>query len=1077
MRSLLLALALALPAAAQNQPLLPSGWKAISMDKWGGLNLLSDSSMIGDDAQQAQNVLTDNFYLEKRPGNVRLATILAGYPVQYANDWVGPNGNRYLIAQASSTIYQTNFSGSPVALSTVAIGFNITTVPAFSQIYFSDGSRPIWSWNDVSTGTVTDAATGNLAPVCTYIDFKDNRLWCANLPVGFSVSGNTQNGGGSSTVLLSSAGGAGFWSVPSNVGQVDSTPNRFDFNPNDGDQITCLAKTPWGEFVGKRNSSYIVKGNGNLSYDPRLLDPKIGCVDNRSVQMVYGMLTWLAVDGVYGYGGSGHPELLTRELDPLMQTVREATFSQGQWATHLQPDWATGTESTTTASLPAQGPWDFGSISGSIFPSSGTLYDDNTSPQLQNCSTNINPANSLPWSCGVGFSSDTLVNIDTTSFPLSIGLAQVAASSSGINVWKSNFAGGNYTTIPTTWTASAGSFAGLTNGMVASGWQCSGGMCPGGPFSATAYTMTSSSPNAPGNGWMTGYWGVAWVPSLFTQNGSGSITGISSYGQCSSGASAPCFEFNFVADQIPSSSWNGYGIDVNQNSCSGSVCNYSANIFKEIIGAKTVLNTGTFNLNVTGSYVATSTIAVTRNSGGFITVFLGTTPVVSALDNSAGITKSELTSLTLNADFGSSYAFNAVYNIAQNGYGTGSVVSRIYDTGTITPLAGVLSSSYTLQGVQSGGAPESEIDFYLRDSTSPNNDMWSSWQASSNSVLAALPLRYWQYEALFTSRIASATVQLQSVELSAVTTGYYYSKVNYIGPLITSWTQFGVTENTPGTFGYAVRAATYAFSPGAASPAWVAQTANQNVNLSVSTPTWAQFRLSSTPLISNPRGASASEAISAVFLRWNQGANIPVTSDTLERRYIICVTISTSATSPDTCLLRQKTGKWIPWTTYTTIGAMGYYNNQQIAAAGDTSSNVWLIMQPNVYSDDGVPINSFWVGADEADGLPFNAKTYYGAMVDAQPVLGSTVTYSYSMSKTSVYVAHQFATDNGQALDPMKPVLGSQLGTIDQWLTPDNTGYNKGNYIRAMFSDSTLDNYFRINNFMIFVHDEPWAEP
>src|ERR1019366_8349952 len=114
------------------------------------------------------------------------------------------------------------------------------------------------------------------------------------------------------------------------------------------------------------------------------------------------------------------------------------------WATQFQGDWAAGTESTTTGGLPTQGPWDYGAIPGVIFPSSGTLYDDNKSPSLQNCSTKINPANSLPWSCGVGFASDTLVNIDTTSFPFSIGVAQVSPSSAGINVWNSAFPAGNY---------------------------------------------------------------------------------------------------------------------------------------------------------------------------------------------------------------------------------------------------------------------------------------------------------------------------------------------------------------------------------------------------------------------------------------------------------------------------------------------------------------------------------------------------------------------------------------------------------------------------------------------------------
>ena len=350
-RALILAL-LALPAAAQNN-LWPTGWTPHQTVKFGGLNILQDSTEIDGDAQIAVNVLTDNTYLEKRPGNVFLSSANAGFPVAYVTDWVAASGTRYLIQQSSGNVYATNFSGNPVLIATVAANYNLMTAPAFSRLEFADGYRPLWYWDGNSTYTVTDNADGNgssnmTAPTCTLIDFKDNRLWCANLPYGFNTPGNTENGGGSYTVLTSSAGGDGYWAVPSDAAQVDDAPNRFDFSPDDGDQIVCLAHTPWGEFIGKHNSSWMMKGNGNLSYQPLPISSKTGCVDQRSVQMVYGVLVFLSVDGVYGYAGSGEPQLLTRELDPLMVTVREALSIQGFWATQLEPDWASGTESTTT---------------------------------------------------------------------------------------------------------------------------------------------------------------------------------------------------------------------------------------------------------------------------------------------------------------------------------------------------------------------------------------------------------------------------------------------------------------------------------------------------------------------------------------------------------------------------------------------------------------------------------------------------------------------------------------------------------------------------------------------------------
>lgn len=1047
MRVLLLAFLWATAASAQT---IPSTWKANAVTSWGGLNILSDSTEIDGDAQKAINVLTDSGYLEKRTGNTFLATILAGSPVKYVNDWTAPNGNRYLIAQASQTVYQTNFSGSPVIISSIASGFNITTTPAFSRLEFADGYRPLWYWNGNSTATVTDPS-GNLAPTCTYIDYKDSRLWCANLPNGFSVPGNTQNGGGSSTVLISSSGGDGYWSVPSNVGQVDSTPNRFDFNPDDGDQITCLAHTPWGEFVGKRNSSYIVKGNGNLSYDSRILDSKIGCVDNRSVQMVYGMLKWLTVDGVYGYDATGPPRLLTRELDPLMAQVRESSFSQGQWATQLQPDWANSVESTTTFNLPLL-PWDYNTIPGQIFPSSFTLYDDNTDPNLQ---TNGR----------AGFTADTLVNIDTTSIPLSIGLAQITVSSSiGIQVWLSSFPAGNFSTVATTWTVASGGVASAASG----GFPFINGIVANSVGHNVIYTPAPSVIPSASGGWNYGSWSFGFVPEL--TSGAGTF-----YGACDpGGGNNECLEFNFISNMqnTGASSWSGYGISIFQ-----SAGVFTANLFKEISGSRTNLGSYSYTTPESQNFpdVGLSSFTVTKSPGGYFKVFLNGVQVLSAFDNTAAANTATYSTFDLLEVSNPSGAGGVVLdNVKYKGFASsGTLVSRIYDTGMGAPLAGLFTSSSTLMGTNN----QTSIAYYIRSSSSPNNDMWSSWTASSNSVLVVLPNRYWEYEALFNTSVASMTPQLGYVSLVGVTTGYYYSQVDFVGTLITSWRQFGVTENTPGVYGYAVRQATYSFSSNNTSIPWITQTANVNVNMSVSTPTYAQFRLDSTSLVSNPSGASAAESIAAIFLRWDQGQNLPVASDTLDRRYMLCVTISSAASAPDTCLIQQKTGKWVQWSNGGTIGAMGLYNNQMVAADGGTSSKVWRVLQAGVYNDDGFPIDAVWVSGDFTDGLVFNNKVLQEMWVDAAPVQASSVTLSYQYNKMSGWVDYQFFLDNGQGINPSLPNPYDQFGSLNQYIPLPGAGTQIGKYFRVKFEDNQFNDYYRIVSYLLYLQDQGHSIP
>jgi hypothetical protein len=155
---------------------------------------------------------------------------------------------------------------------------------------------------------------------------------------------------------------------------------------------------------------------------------------------------------------------------------------------------------------------------------------------------------------------------------------------------------------------------------------------------------------------------------------------------------------------------------------------------------------------------------------------------------------------------------------------------------------------------------------------------------------------------------------------------------------------------------------------------------------------------------------------------------------------------------------------------------MGIYNYQMLAADGGTSSKVWEIMQPNVFSDDAQPISASWVGEDFVDGLPFNPKIYYGAWIDATPVLGSSVTYSYQVDKSSGYVSVPFSLDSGQAHDPTLPVSIDQYGDINKWMPP-SIGYQVGKYIRAQFSDATLNSYFRINSYQILIQDQPMQFP
>ncbi len=960
----------------------PAGWTPVPINEFGGLNLLSDSTAIGNDAQKAQNVLTDNGYLEKRPGNVILGTILAGYPVKYVNDWVSPNGTRYLITHASNTIYQTDFSGAPVALSTAQPLFSITALPAFARLIFADGFRAPWYWDGSSTGTVV-SSNGTAAPICTYMAFKDARVFCANIP-----------NEGTSRVRISSTGGMGYWVVPPDFTQVDNAPNVFDFTPDDGDSIKCMATTPWGVFVGKQYSSSMIKGTGNLSYDIRILDPKVGCKDNRSVQMVYGVLQWLSNDGVYAYDGSGPPRLISRELDPLVANLPYTSYGTKFWLNDTMADWQSG---NLTASGPGA-PISATALPGAITVTSATLTDNATALFAQGTCEG----------CGISLSGDVQFSGVTSTYAFRSEFNTVLPLNEG---WVNT----NATSVQDV----GGSSLTYT--------------CPPGA-GGTCYTSHTTGATANDNKILTF--------RLATKAGSERY----GYVGFTKGNNSPV---ELAAIYISSS-------DINY-----AIRDVSLKFLLTETQAQPSFSTYTIVLT-TASAVYFYRDGVFKASSTVV-YFGGTNPdyVVIAAQGPPLTT-------TLYSDF---IYFST--NIPSpptigNIVGVSTFTSRIFDTQVSTPTFGIFVASST-------AASPTVLSWSIRSSTSPNNDLWSSYTSfPAGSAPPTGGSRYAEYRSTFSQFSLIESPGFRYVTLDAASTAYYTSAVHLIGSAISSYGIFTVTQNIPNgsTITWQVRATTYSFTDisGVNIP-WTAQTANQVPIISVSTPTYFQFRGKFD--FNYPANIPS---VSRIQTNWNEGTGNPVSSGVLDRRYHLCVTISSAATTPDTCLIRQKTGKWVTWTG-PSIGAMGIYNYTLVAADGTNTSKVWTIMSPGVYSDDGSTIDSQWVSADFTNGVIFNNKILHEFWVDATPVAASSVTLSYATNKASAYTDYQFYLDNGGAISPtLLPAGMIQYGNINQFV-PLLTGYDVAKYVRIKFSDATLNTYWRINSFLLYLENQARMTP
>ena len=384
-----------------------------------GLNTFQDSSKIKDgQAQDLQNVLTDAGYLEKRPGMVRYASVLDGFKVEHLFEFIAPSKTKYLIAHSSDSIYQTDLSGTFVRISSMTSGNTVDFTSAFAKLYWVDGTAPMKSWDGTSTATV------NGPPVCSFLEFADERLYCANTAAS------------SSRVDVSSFGGAGFWTIPATL--TPDSPNSFTFQLNDGEAITCFKSTPWGKVVGKRHSMHILRGYDNNTYTKRLISPNVGCLDDRTMQVVDGTLVWLSQEGLYGWQGSGPPEHISKEIPPTISAIRQLSSVRASWLVSSQVDWEKGT-------ISKNGPADSWSTTievGSLMPSTWTRTDTTDADFSSGTLTNL-----LAVGGAVIFSTRTLddftdgdltaspvwTQYGTRSFEVNNGEVRGAAGGSGAN--------------------------------------------------------------------------------------------------------------------------------------------------------------------------------------------------------------------------------------------------------------------------------------------------------------------------------------------------------------------------------------------------------------------------------------------------------------------------------------------------------------------------------------------------------------------------------------------------------------------------------------------------------------------
>ena len=345
---------------------------------FAGVNTYLDPILISDnEAVSAVNVLTDEGDLRTIYGNTLYATV-ATSSITFLKEWINSAGQRVAFVKSGLSLYATDpTSGTITSIATFAGETNLDMVAAFNRAYFTDGT----AYPFYSTGTSTTAASG--MEDCELVESYQTRLACINM--------STE----SSKIYLSWYNEPSSWTV---TASADSAAIKY-FHKDDGEEINCAYSTTEGLFVGKDSSVGMLKGDDNENFYWYYISDDVGCVDDRTVQLVDGELVWLARDGYYAYNFSGVPRNISLKIKPYTDIIRRSNSFNSNWTMNTQAEWESGEGwdawSTATGKLIAPAYW------GNI----GTLMGF----QGEGCEGLYLGNQCLGWTSSGGFPFDNMV--------------------------------------------------------------------------------------------------------------------------------------------------------------------------------------------------------------------------------------------------------------------------------------------------------------------------------------------------------------------------------------------------------------------------------------------------------------------------------------------------------------------------------------------------------------------------------------------------------------------------------------------------------------------------------------------
>lgn len=411
--------------------------------------------------------------------------------------------------------------------------------------------------------------------------------------------------------------------------------------------------------------------------------------------------------------------------------------------------------------------------------------------------------------------------------------------------------------------------------------------------------------------------------------------------------------------------------------------------------------------SVTASGVDTSmasgSLTVNRQVNALFSVVMASSGYINVYGNGSLIATGYDTSITsstrLEFDFARDNAgkfSNCVKNFSYLSYRqNGTLTSKIFDTALSTPTWGVLSSTFSVNQNLEG-----QVVFNTRVSTSPNNDMWDAYVASSDTLkVTSAQKRYIQYQSILTTFISTKTPSLSSVFLSAETTGYYITPCVTVSTP-TSWGVFNVDAVTNGgSFTFWISTGATCAIATAVNATWTQQSPNSQIVVTTNTANVAARVLFTVD------SATETPTLNDVTFNWNSGSNRPPVASVQynDRYYLFYTTNTVGSPVNDHALVYDYNNRWTLFDDINAYSATLYLNQPFI---GDSNATGRIYQLESGQSDNGANFTYSFQTGDLSFGSPAERKDFERLYIyvnsPVQSAQSISLACNYSLDGSSV---------------------------------------------------------------------------